>query len=85
VASYAQHRGYIRLVVTVMLMPMVDGSTSIRELRNMDAQVKIIAVSGLTAGERAAVISGSGASTFIHKPYTAERLIKTVQEALATD
>jgi two-component system, cell cycle sensor histidine kinase and response regulator CckA len=85
VASYAQHRGDIRLVLTVMLMPMMDGSATIRALRNMDAQVKIIAVSGLTAGERAAVIAGSGASTFIHKPYTAERLIKTVQEALATD
>src|SRR2546422_6496534 len=48
-ALYAQHRDQIRLVLTDMMMPVMDGPATIRALRNLDPQIPIIAASGLVA------------------------------------
>ncbi len=65
-------------------MPIMDGSMSIRAIRKIDPKVKIIAVSGLPANGKLASISRS-VKAFLAKPYTSERLLKTIDEVLSAE
>jgi PAS domain S-box-containing protein len=80
---YSQYRDEIKLVLMDMIMPVMDGSMSIRELRKVDPKVKIIAVSGLTEKDKLTNVAGT-VRAFLPKPYTTERLLKTIQEVLTT-
>src|SRR6266540_6506211 len=46
---YRRHEGRINAVVTDLMMPVMDGLALIRALRQLDPQVKVIAVSGLAS------------------------------------
>ncbi|PWT90809.1 MAG: hybrid sensor histidine kinase/response regulator [Blastocatellia bacterium] len=83
VALYAEHRDNIAAVLTDMLMPFMDGPATIRALLKMDPTVKIIAASGLTAGQRAGEAALEGVKIFLSKPYTAEKLLKALGEVLS--
>ncbi|HEY0077366.1 MAG TPA: PAS domain S-box protein [Pyrinomonadaceae bacterium] len=82
VALYAQHRDRIRLVLTDMMMPFMDGPATIRALQKLDPQVKIIAASGLGGNEKSAEALSAGVKKFLPKPYTAEKLLTTLAEVL---
>jgi PAS domain S-box-containing protein len=79
VELYAQHRGEVRLVVTDMMMPGMDGAAAIRALRALDPGVRIVATSGLVDGSGP---TGLGVRGFLAKPYTAAELVRAVREAL---
>ncbi len=78
---YSQNRDRIKIVLMDMMMPVMDGPASISELREIDPQVRIIAVSGLTESDKYASITGK-VYAFLSKPYTTERLLKTIHEVL---
>jgi two-component system cell cycle sensor histidine kinase/response regulator CckA len=82
VALYAQHREEVAAVLTDMMMPFMDGPATIRALQKMNPQVKIIAASGLAAGDKSAEAAALGARMFLPKPYTAEKLLKALAEIL---
>jgi two-component system cell cycle sensor histidine kinase/response regulator CckA len=65
-----------------MMMPSMDGFTTIRTLHKIDPEVSIIAVSGLTSNQQSALLSGVGVKAFLSKPYTAEKLLKTLRDVL---
>jgi len=48
----------------------------------MNPNVRIIAASGLTAGHKSGEATLEGVKLFLSKPYTAERLLKAIAEAL---
>jgi DNA-binding NtrC family response regulator len=48
----------------------------------MRPNVRIIAASGLGAGYRAGEAALEGVTVFLNKPYTAEKLLKTLAEVL---
>jgi len=66
-----------------MMMPVMDGSASIREIRKINPDIKIIAVSGLTEKDKLAKVAGL-TDAFLSKPYTTEKLLKTTREVLST-
>jgi two-component system cell cycle sensor histidine kinase/response regulator CckA len=82
IASYAQNRADIKVVLTDMMMPFMDGPATIRALRKMDANVKIIASSGLTDSGKNFEAVDLGVKTFLSKPYTAEKLLQALAEVL---
>jgi PAS domain S-box-containing protein len=82
VAIYAEKRNQIALVLTDMLMPFMDGPATIRALRKMNPDVKIIAASGLTAGQKAGEDTLQGVAAFLSKPYTAEKLLHALANVL---
>lgn len=82
VALYAEHRGDIKAVLTDMIMPFMDGPATIRALRKMNPEVKIIAASGLTAQNKAGEGALEGVQIFLNKPYTAEKLLRALAEIL---
>jgi len=82
-ALYADKKNEIAAVLTDMVMPFMDGSATIRALQRMNPRVRIIAASGLGAGQRAGEGVLEGVSVFLSKPYTAEKLLKTLAKVLA--
>ena len=69
-------------MITDMMMPLMDGRT-IRALRKLNPQVRIIASSGLTDSIDAADLAQLGVKTVLTKPYDAKTLLKTVAQALS--
>ncbi|HEY5886051.1 MAG TPA: PAS domain S-box protein [Pyrinomonadaceae bacterium] len=81
-ALYADKKTEIAVVLTDMVMPFMDGPATIRALQRMNPNVRIIAASGLGTGQRAGEGVLEGVSVFLNKPYTAEKLLRTLAEVL---
>jgi two-component system, cell cycle sensor histidine kinase and response regulator CckA len=78
IALYAEHREQISLVLTDMLMPSMDGITTIRTLQKINPDVKIIAVSGLSNSDKVDTAYEIGIKAFLSKPYTTNQLLQTI-------
>jgi two-component system, cell cycle sensor histidine kinase and response regulator CckA len=83
VATYTAHRNEIRAVLTDMLMPHMDGPSTIRVLKRIDPSVKIIAASGLMDCEKVKGLTGLDQLAFLVKPYTTEKLLTLMHRVLA--
>jgi PAS domain S-box-containing protein len=81
-AVYAQHKEDINVVLIDMMMPVMDGPTTIRTLRRMNPEGKIVAVTGLVSDDKLAQARHLGVQTFLYKPYTAKELLKTLDQVL---
>ena len=81
-AIYADNKNEIAVVLTDMVMPFMDGPSTIRALQRMNPNVKIIAASGLGTAQRTGEGALEGVSVFLTKPYTAEKLLKTLAQLL---
>jgi CheY-like chemotaxis protein len=84
IALYAQHKAEINLVLVDMMMPNMDGLTTIRTLQRLEPQVKIVAVSGLVATDKLVQVATLGVKTFLSKPYTTKELLQSISELLRT-
>jgi nitrogen-specific signal transduction histidine kinase/ActR/RegA family two-component response regulator len=82
VALYAQNKDKIEVILMDMMMPVMDGHASIRAIRKINPMVKIIAVSGLAEKDKLEKIADTRVYAFLPKPYTVERLLKTIHEVL---
>ena len=71
------------MVLTDMMMPFMDGVATIRALRKLAPNVKIILASGFANDAKIAEAARAGVQMFLPKPYTAERLLKGLAEVLA--
>ena len=81
-ALYADKKNEIAAVLTDLVMPFMDGPATIRALQRMNPGVRIIAASGLGAGQRGGDGALEGVAVFLNKPYTAEKLLKTLAQVL---
>jgi two-component system cell cycle sensor histidine kinase/response regulator CckA len=81
VALYAQNKNKVEVILMDMMMPVMDGHASIKAIRKINPEVKIIAVSGLAEKEKLKNVADY-TNAFLPKPYTAERLLKTIHEVL---
>lgn len=82
-AVHARHRSEIRAVLTDMMMPVMDGASTIEALRRRDGRLPIIAASGLTSSTHVAHAASLGVTHFLPKPYTAEALLTVLRNLLA--
>lgn len=85
VIAYAQHPDEISLVLTDMMMPFMDGLATVKALRKINPDVKVIAASGLSTSDKVAEAAKTGMTKFLAKPFTAEKLLETVSETLKED
>ena len=85
IALYLQQRELIKVKVVLMdmMMPVMDGQASIRATRKINPEVKIIAVSGLVEKDKLAKVDDVHVQAFLSKPYTAEKLLRTIHEVLS--
>jgi len=84
VALYAQHTDQIKLVLTDLMMPYMDGPATIRALRKINPTLKIIGSSGLASNGNDTEMAKVGVNGFLVKPYSADKLLKSIADLLAT-
>ena len=80
VSTFAQSRGEVKVVLTDMAMPVMDGPALIVALRTIDPAVRIIASSGL--GEERLTVLPARANRFLQKPYSAETMLRAIAALL---
>ncbi len=81
-ALFTEHYRDVRLVLTDMVMPKMDGANLIRSIRSIQPNVKIVAMSGLMDKEKLMKLAGVEAGGFITKPFTGETLLQVVHRSL---
>ncbi|WP_066380311.1 MULTISPECIES: response regulator [unclassified Anabaena] len=83
IALYAQHRDKISVVLMDMIMPSMDGASTIRALQKMNSHIKIIAVSGFVPTHK--LVKSPVVKQFIAKPYTTKELLAGLHSTLAQE
>jgi two-component system, cell cycle sensor histidine kinase and response regulator CckA len=85
VMVFAQRAAEIRLVITDLHMPNLDGAMLARALRRLNPAVKVLVVSGLSSslGNRPAYKPEEFADAFLQKPFKPEALLAKVHELLS--
>ncbi|MDB6137419.1 MAG: hybrid sensor histidine kinase/response regulator [Verrucomicrobiaceae bacterium] len=82
VTLYAEHQHMVSAVLTDMMMPGMDGSSTIQTLKSMNASVPIVAASGLNSDGGAARAARMGVKDFLPKPYTAQTVLMTLSRVI---
>ena len=81
-ALYFERRGAINLVITDLHMGMMDGETLTRSLKKLTPDARVVVSSGHLQKECQTALEGLGVNVFLEKPYTAEKLLRCVRQAL---
>lgn len=81
-ALFAQHSEKINLVLTDLMMPFMDGPTTVRAIRKINPSVKVIMTTGLTETFDRTMVADEPIQGFLPKPYTAVRLLEAIQQVL---
>jgi two-component system, cell cycle sensor histidine kinase and response regulator CckA len=83
-ALHAQCREKVRVVLMDMMMPVMDGPSAIRELRNRQSDLKVIAISGLMQGDLIRDRLGDPGIPFLPKPFTTEKLLESIRNLICS-
>ncbi|MFN2542462.1 MAG: response regulator [Chthoniobacterales bacterium] len=81
-ALIAQQKDAIKLVLTDISMPYMDGVALVRTIKKMNPDTKFIASTGQGEETRVAELQSLGVTNFLIKPYDTDRLLKTLGHAL---
>jgi PAS domain S-box-containing protein len=81
-AQYTQHQSEVRLVITDLAMPFMDGLALIHALRKLNPQVKIIAMSGHQSKASAGHLPRDSVQALLAKPFDAAELLQALRQAL---
>ncbi len=82
IALYAQHKNKISAAIIDMMMPNMDGATTINTLHKMNPYLRMIAVSGLATSKQVPFHKTSKYTAFLPKPYTAPELLTALHSVL---
>jgi PAS domain S-box-containing protein len=82
VTVYHQHHADIKVVITDMMMPIMDGTATIQALQQIDPQVRIICVSGLSSKPNLAAAAQLNVQASLKKPFTPEKLLTTLRHVI---
>ncbi|MEA3212347.1 MAG: hypothetical protein QOE70_5404 [Chthoniobacter sp.] len=81
-ALFTQHSKEIKLVLTDLMMPLLDGVGLTRAVRTIQSNMPIIASTGLGEESRLSDLRAAGAQLTLIKPYDAAKLLVAVGDAL---
>jgi PAS domain S-box-containing protein len=82
IAIYARYKQQIRAVLMDMMMPEMDGSSAISNLKKINPQVKIIACSGRNIQNMLEPSNENQVPAILLKPYTNQELLETLSYVL---
>lgn len=82
VAHFAGRSAEVRLVITDLMMPVMDGMQAIRALRSIAPRVPVIAMGGVSTQRRNLEEAFGSGLRFLQKPFTAEKALALVQESI---
>ena len=81
-AVFARNSASVSAVLTDLMMPLMDGGTLIKALRQMQPGLAIIASTGLGEKSRIAELAELNVKIILNKPYAANALLHAVHEAI---
>lgn len=81
IALYGKHQQEISAVVMDIMMPNLDGVTTIHTLQNLNPLIKVIATSGLIDNRKLAL--DAKATTFLLKPFSIDQLLQALTKILS--
>jgi nitrogen-specific signal transduction histidine kinase len=81
-AQYRTHGAQISLVLLDLIMPRMGGEQTLRELKALNSEVKVLITTGYNEDERTRAVRESGIVGFLPKPFNAQSLNVAVSEAL---
>ncbi|MBD2680877.1 MULTISPECIES: response regulator [Nostoc] len=84
IALYTKHQQEISALLIDMMMPHMDGPTTINVLKKINPDIKIIGISGLASNHEMIKTLGNNVKTFLSKPYTSCDLLRNLQMVLNT-
>ncbi len=79
---FEQNKNEIRLLVSDLMMPHVDGPTMLRGLKEISPELKSIIITGLGEENRIGEAKAAGADAVMNKPFTAEQLLGQIKQLL---
>ena len=79
---YKPRRNEIDVVITDMVMPNMDGLATIKALKSINPEIKIVGSSGLASDGGVTKAMNAGIKHFVPKPYTAETMLNALHEVL---
>ena len=79
---YHDNKDDIDLIILDLIMPDISGTEVLKEILLKEPKTKIIVVSGYSTDGPVKDAIGSGAKSFINKPYTLRELIKEVRKVI---
>ena len=82
ITVYNQHHGEIKVVITDMMMPIMDGTATIQALQQIDPEVRIICISGLSSKPNLSAATGLNVQASLNKPFSPEKLLTTVRRVI---
>ncbi len=80
--AYKENRSQIKVVVLDMMMPVLDGPTTLSALQALDPHIRIIATSGLRPTGWLLDELAAGQVQFLAKPYSDEQVLATLARVL---
>ncbi len=81
-AVFFQNRDKIKLVLTELTLPIMDGGALIRALQSVDARLQIIVSSSPIDDGRETDMTQYKVQFFLQKPYTAPQLLGAIHKSL---
>ena len=81
-AIYREQQAVIRVVITDMMMPGMQGPEVVRELRAINPDVRVVAMSGVVS-ERSEIKEEPGRLVFLPKPMTGAELLGSLQKVMS--
>jgi CheY-like chemotaxis protein len=80
-----QAKEEIAVAVVDMMMPMMDGASTIRALKKMKPKMRLIAISGLLQPEKIREEIQTEGVVLLAKPFSAEKLAETLYQVCRGD
>jgi PAS domain S-box-containing protein len=80
---YQANASSIAVLVIDLMMPVMDGPSTIQALRRLSPGLKIIAVSGMDDAAAKGLVARLGVEQFIAKPYTAATILQMLHSLLS--
>jgi len=81
-ALHAQCKESVRVVLMDMMMPVMDGPTAIRALKDLMPELPVIAISGMMQSDTLKERLNNIEVPFLAKPYATEKLLECLRKAV---
>ena len=82
VELFEKNQDAIKVVVTDLMMPKLDGPATIRALRKIRPEIRTITITGLGEESKMGEAKAAGSDAFLHKPFTSEQLLVEIAKLL---
>jgi two-component system cell cycle sensor histidine kinase/response regulator CckA len=82
VSVFTSNPGTIKVVLTDMMMPGMDGTATVKAIRKLNPSVCVVGASGMEGIRDSAEGAGASFDAFLSKPFKVDDLLRTLNQVL---